>query len=273
MVPSVSDALRSARIKLARANLHTSTAQRETTRFFKNNPGPIFGVEVEGDADTPREIGGDFWSIITVTTGLPDLPDSYGARFGDAIHNYRCVLDHVAWQLVRHGSKPNLKRREQQRVQFPIYPRRADFDAECESRLPGVASTPIEFIKACHRYQGRQATNDTLLSLKDLSNDDKHRTLKPVVTAIARIEHNFIFERCLPLEYLGPDTAPPMKAGAEIGRLRCRILADEPEVTMKLKPSGRIALDDGRNMFTVLKDIRAEVTTILNAPEIAAAVR
>jgi hypothetical protein len=38
------DPLQSARTKLARANLHKATANRETVRFFDRQPAPTFEV-------------------------------------------------------------------------------------------------------------------------------------------------------------------------------------------------------------------------------------
>ena len=100
------DPLDSARLKLKRANLHADTAKRETGRFFKRYPDASFGVELEGEPPRMR-VGERFWVRIVVAKGLPDLPDSYAARFGDAIHNYRCVLDHEGWWISRGVPRPS----------------------------------------------------------------------------------------------------------------------------------------------------------------------
>jgi hypothetical protein len=51
---------------------------------------------------------------------LPAMDPTWGLRVGDVVHNLRCALDHLAWQLViLENKKPN------RNTQFPIrrYPR------------------------------------------------------------------------------------------------------------------------------------------------------
>jgi hypothetical protein len=117
-------------------------------------------------------------------------------------------------------------------VQFPIYTDKSAFLENLPDRLPGVASRPIDFINARHKYVGGQATNDTLLRLSDLSNDDKHRTLKPMVTTIVQIKHHMTLTRCVPLRYEGPSDTPEVKPDALIGRLICQIIGAEWPVSL-----------------------------------------
>src|SRR5262249_44444361 len=89
---TMADALQSARDKLARGDSHRAITRREVRGFFKRHPDPTFKVKPEGDLD--RVNVGDIWrASIVVDQGVPDLPASFAARFGDVLHNYRCVLD------------------------------------------------------------------------------------------------------------------------------------------------------------------------------------
>src|SRR5262245_24739618 len=105
-------------------------------RFFKANGNPAVYAEQLGPIR--GLIGERFHFALTVESDYPRLPGSYSARFGDAIHNYRCALDHIAWQLVRHGKTP--KPPQENRVQFPIYREETAFRRRQGERLPGVAA-------------------------------------------------------------------------------------------------------------------------------------
>ena len=117
----MADALQSARDKLARGDSHRAITRREVRRFFNRHPDPTFKIKPERDADTLSV--GDVWQAsVTIGRGIPDPPVSFAARFGDILHNYRGVLDHIAWQLVRHGSCwPLPDEKAETAVQFPIY--------------------------------------------------------------------------------------------------------------------------------------------------------
>jgi hypothetical protein len=268
----VGDALGSARIKLERANLHAGTARREARRFFDRNPEPTFGIDPEGEPTDPQ-IGSVFRCKVVVRKGWPDLPRQFAARFGDAIHNYRCVLDHVSWQLVSHGLTPpsTLAERAQRRIQFPVYGTEQAFDQNIAGRLPGVDTTVTDLIKSRHVYVGGQATKGPLLALVALSNDDKHRTLPIIASAILNVHTQVTFERCEPISVRNPPTRPAVKDDAVVTLLECRVRGLNPNVSMKLNPTLHIALEDGAGFGDVLDEIRREVVEILNAPEIVAA--
>jgi hypothetical protein len=260
-------ALASANIKLKRANLHTNISKREMFRFLKSYEQPVFWIEPEGEPASKIGDHFSFW-IVVKQSHYPDLPDTFAARFGDAIHNYRCVLDHVAWQLVKHGSCPNPK--DPKAVQFPIHSTEGAFHDRKGFRLPGVASPQVDFICAAHKYKRGKATNETLLSLADLSNNDKHRTIKPLFGGLAGVHHQVVFAQCEPIEIAGPPAVPELKPDAKIAHVEAIVTGEEPNVHMGLTPAIYIVLDDGRPMLKVLYEIREQVTAILNAPEIVA---
>jgi hypothetical protein len=265
----MTDPLHSARVKLDRANVHARTAKREWLAFLKRNPDPTFRADPIGQG--AHRVGETMAFLVTLASGLPDLPDSFSARFGDAIHNYRSALDHVAWQLVKHGSDPSPK--NEFSVQFPIYDKRDDLLGNRGRRLPGVADPPFDMIDALHRYVGGQATNDTLTKLAKFTNDDKHRSIHATANVIARIKHEMALTGFEMVDYGGPATPPEAKAGAEIGTLIVRLTTpNEAKVEMSFYPLGYVALEDGTHMLDFLTKTRGEVEYVLDAPEIAAAV-
>ena len=238
-------------------------------RFFEAHEDPTFRIDPNREEGIPS-IGGRFSLFIIVKTATyPALPDSFAVRFGDAIHNYRCALDHLAWQLVKHGATPNPSRENS--VQFPICSTESDFRIKEKIRLPGVTREKIDFIRGLHAYKRGKATNEALLSLASLSNDDKHRSIRPALSAFKDFKHEMRFTDCKPVEFAGPSSAPELKPDAVIARLTCLMTGPDPHVHMDLTPSLYIVLDDGRPMFEVLYGIRKEVEAVLHAPEILSA--
>jgi hypothetical protein len=266
----MADPLRSARTKLARADLHARTAKREAGRFVDKHPEPPLRVEPTTELENV-EIG----MVIELEIGFgdgpafPDLPDSFAARFGDAIQNYRSALDHVAWQLVKHGKTPNPP--DPHRVQFPIYPSQPKFKRELATRLPGVdrrPGGPCEFIEHCHGYKRGQARNATLTQLARLSNDDKHRTLHAMVTAVGSADHEIIFTDCRHTAFVNPPEPPRIEPGAVIARLTIVVTGDNPEVSVTPNLSAYVAMEGWSNAMDILTNTSREVAQIINAPQI-----
>lgn len=268
----MTDALESARTKLERAKLHTRIAKREAMRFFNRYPDPTFRIEPEGDEEPSYAIGSIFSCRIIVETALPELPSSFAARFGDAIHNYRCALDHIAWQLVMHGSRWPLPDEETFSVQFPIYKTLAAFEGNQGRRLPGVSGPAIDFIKARQKYVRGNATNNARLGLASLSNNDKHRALHVFLSLFRTLQSNVTFTNCIHVSWENPAERPAIKEGAVVTRFSCRVLASNPEVKMYLAPQVQIVIEDGRDVSEMLEGLSREIAEILNAPEIVAAV-
>ncbi len=268
----MADSLGSARIKLQRANLHAGTARREARRFFDRQTDPIFRVDPYGKQS--GDIGSVFRCQLVVAVDWPDLPDSFSARFGDAIHNYRCVLDHIAWQLVTNGLTPpdTLSEGSQRRITFPAYAVETTFDDRIAVCLPGVDSTVIDWIKRRNKYVGGQSTNEALVSLVDLSNKDKHRTLTAIAAAPLNLQGHVTFDHCELISISAPNLRPALKNDAVLTRWECRVTGLKPNVTMQLQPTIDISVERGAGFGNVLENVRVEVTEILDAPKILAAV-
>src|SRR5664280_1623832 len=92
----------SVRLKLDRANEHADSLERIVTAWSKPQPYR-FATEVEEDPD------GSYLRLRYLIEVFRPLPsDTLSKVFGDCIHNYRCVLDHLIWELsVAHsGANP-----------------------------------------------------------------------------------------------------------------------------------------------------------------------
>jgi hypothetical protein len=259
----MADALESARLKLKRANLHAGTLKRETRRFLNAYEKPTFRGQFE--ANFTRY-------VIYVKTGYPDPPDSFSVIFGDALHNYRSALDHLAWQLVKHGNQP--RPNNPWLVQFPIYDLKRLFQKNVGRRLPGVDRDALEYIKSRNAQPRWNSRNNVLRHLANWTNDDKHRNIQLITSGLHQITLTSWTRDCVNLGVVHTvKRAPEYKEGAKVSELAIRRTGPNPKVhmapaevwsTVSLARSSMIAV-------WVLDEIRTEVESILKAPEIAAA--
>jgi hypothetical protein len=153
-----------AHIKLDRATKHITDFQKLSIEFFKSYRGAA-----EENED------GRFW-------GCPSGAELYCAA-GDAIHNMRSALDHVAYAVAL---KNNLSKDDLGRVSFTISPTENAFEAEViNKKLNIIGDEWVAFLRRVQPYQN----GPNLLRLKRLDDRDKHRellTLLPQATVSER---------------------------------------------------------------------------------------
>lgn len=121
------------------------------------------------------EAGQDGGVIRYELRGVPVVPVELSAMVGDALHNMRSVLDHLAWELVlRHGGTPT------RRTSFPILTRRPG-GAEpprIEGGIGDEARTLLDEVQPYHwRDEGEDPQIHPLEVLRYLNNIDKHNQL------------------------------------------------------------------------------------------------
>ena len=100
------DALIGARLKVERARKHLDLLRQETRAFTEGKP---YGVRAEFDAERSEY-------AIRIRLRDPDtrVPIGLSLIAGDAVHNLRSALDHLAWQLAIIGTGPG------RFTQFPL---------------------------------------------------------------------------------------------------------------------------------------------------------
>jgi len=160
---NVPAALRGVAHKLDRAERHLDEIAATTERTLQG-----FKVAV-----TPRPRQGN--RVPYRLQDAPTLPPALSVMFGDALHNMRSALDHLAWQLVlRDGGQPT------QQTQFPLQLHRRSDGGFPEIR-GGVAAATRQLLDEVQRYAdddlGADPRLHPLAVLKTLSNIDKHREL------------------------------------------------------------------------------------------------
>jgi hypothetical protein len=113
---------------------------------------------------------------------VPPLRPVLGAIIGDAIHNLRVALDHLACQLVIATSgTPN------DATAFPILPVAPTPSSDGRTRpqiAPGVPKDLREILDEVQPYKLAKPTNHDLMVLHRLDINDKHRELLITVIGV-----------------------------------------------------------------------------------------
>jgi hypothetical protein len=129
--------------------------------------------------------------------GIPDMPNEIANVAGDAMHNARSALDHVACAFVIASGNAVKKQHA-----FPIYSARPTGDKlrAFERTIQGMDARHVEAIKHLQPYEN-PATPEArkLIRLAVLDNTDKHQSDIPIVaTCIGPAEdHKVITNRPL----------------------------------------------------------------------------
>ncbi|MGO9316845.1 MAG: hypothetical protein ACLPXT_02425 [Terracidiphilus sp.] len=106
---------------------------------------------------------------------VPPIPDSISLKIGDALHNLRSTLDHLAWSLVEAaGSIPDAH------TSFPIFDTPKTYIAMSRGRVKGIGKYCLEAIDSIAPYKG--GFGHWAWQLHKLDIVDKHRLLLTVTS-------------------------------------------------------------------------------------------
>lgn len=241
--------------KLERAREHVGALQDEFAAWSAT-------LKLETVLDRDRS------QIILKVIEVPDLPLRWSSILGDAIHNYRSVLDHLMWQLARANlpagdEPPNT-------VQFPIVSDQARWPEQA-FRVKSLSERHrhmIESLQPYHRgpWLGAGPPVNPLENLRDLSNIDKHRFVVVTVygageTPQVQLQTARGIRLGTPYYLVGLPIAP----GTEVLKIDVVDLPhpDEYEVILLYQPSTYYALSNGAKVERILQDIDEAVDGIL----------
>lgn len=133
--------------------------------------------------------------------GIPNFPSSWGLIASEAFFNARVALDYLAWELARWNLEEQGKAGDPHgRTQFPIATNPKSFQqqqeskrdlhpahrAEIERLQPYGDETLAKFMPGQVRSDNREdlAKTSPLAKLMLISNQDKHRVLRPIGSGI-----------------------------------------------------------------------------------------
>jgi hypothetical protein len=116
---------------------------------------------------------------------VPAVPPVMSAIIGDAIHNLRVSLDHLAWQLViATGGQPDKD------TSFPVLTTAPTPDRRGRTRpqiSPGVPKLVREILDEVQPYKREKPAHHDLAVLHDLDISDKHHELLVAIVGVKSI--------------------------------------------------------------------------------------
>jgi hypothetical protein len=220
---------RSAWLKWGWATAHAQVLKSYASESVQQEKGKA-RVTAEARYDPKRHC------FVVIVVEIDELPERLGLMFGDVVQGYRNALDHLAWELVQHGRKPNLTERQKRYVCFPLATKRQFFNDAIAGSLPGVSRADIAKIRAYQPYKvGKRALNrHPFTTLAKLSNDDKHRTIQPVLVLPLGVHYKVSnYWDCTITRIPVRGYLQRLEVGAEIARIYVRRTGPEPKIEMK----------------------------------------
>jgi hypothetical protein len=171
--------------------------------------------------------------VLVVAEATDPFPPLWGVLLGDAVHDFRCCLDHLAWALYKRGRTPKLPEDKERNIGFPIYSTRDRFNRRLDSTLPGVRRADRAIVR---RYQPftpgeSRAERHALTVLQDLSNADKHRVIQPVVAIPQRIDFTYTEATDCIVRRIGPaGFGGKLGPGAKLARFYVKKTGPNPRI-------------------------------------------
>ena len=146
------------RLKIERGKRHIEELRGEVSRFLAEQP---YRLVVEADTDPAFQR--------LVLDNVTAFPKEIPLILGDAIHNLRAALDHLACILVRENGQPDND------VYFPVVKNAAALPARLHSaKIDRAAADVVDMVRALNPYPGG---NDYIPGLHHIDIVDKHRLL------------------------------------------------------------------------------------------------
>jgi hypothetical protein len=154
------------RLKIERAQRHINDLEVELHAFFDRDPYKI--------ATRPHPALSTHYTLYIES--IEPMPDLFALLIGDAVHNLRTALDHLAWQLVEAGGgRPNKD------TYFPICIG-AGGPQQYASAIGkgGLHNMPSGAEPVLRAVQPHNTGDDTLSHIHQLDIMDKHHLVIPV---------------------------------------------------------------------------------------------
>jgi hypothetical protein len=149
------------------------------------------------------------------------IPVEFSLIAGDAIHNLRSALDHLACHLVAANKNSITNRTE-----FPIYNAPPKRIRDFETKVKGIDTAAISLIEAAQPYR---SGTDELWKLQQLDIDDKHKLLLAVgfVNQRATVTISTGTANSATLRFEMPFMGAIPDDGAELGRISGAVVSGE----------------------------------------------
>lgn len=158
-------------LKLDRADSHIRQLDDEIAKYIDRDPYSVIRSE-------SCDLHPACWRFVLRIEEQPD--PRLAVMLGDAVHNMRSALDHIAVAIA-----PESKRRE---ASFPIFVDRRD--RQFDRRTAGMSPRAVTIIRRYQPYRQRTAFRrrmHALAVLAAMNNADKHSSLVVVGTGLSQV--------------------------------------------------------------------------------------
>ena len=173
--------LTSARKKVDWAKSHIHKAKEISDPFFKTHFYKL----------AARRQGNGKKGHFLIVKAADAVPPELGLCIGDAAHNLRSALDHIAYALAKPAAG------KEKYVCFPLFDAKSKFIENRGKCLPGVPPAAVKAIERLQPYPGRHAAKPKLLGrIQAIDNWDKHRSL--LVTGAGRLATKILISHIRP---------------------------------------------------------------------------
>ena len=235
-------------LKIERAKEHIDDLQRQIAAFDATNPYEL--IEQDDPEDPERHQG-------MIKIHAP-IPTSISLTTGDAVHNLRTALDHLACAAVSSGGGHITTD-----TAFPIWrkpsvPTGQQYKSLVLGKAKGAHKPFIDLLLALEPYEG--GNHEALWSIDYLDITDKHKLLIEAFSSYAKImQHEGPFSLLIK-----PDThALPLKDGDELfGGLKAnKSKKTDVEIEIALGEPGGLV---GEPLVPALTDLVQAATAIID---------
>jgi hypothetical protein len=199
-------------LKIKRANKHIKDLERHIVTFEETNPYEVITQDDPNDAEC-------YQRIFKVRKPIPSC---ISLTTGDAIHNLRSALDHLAWAAVNMSGTVTTD------TAFPIWrkcgvPAAKEYKSLVLGKVKGAPQPFINLLLGLQPYEG--GLHDALWAIDYLDITDKHKLLIGAFTAYESLIH-YVGELAEPTK---PTYNFPLKDGDVLYGGRYANKEQEPE--------------------------------------------
>jgi hypothetical protein len=258
--------------KLDRAHAHVDNLRRAIVAASDGRGPPRI-------LSTRREYDAEAEDVLFIAERMTEVGDDWGLIIGDAVHNLRCALDHLWWQLaIDHlGRRPTDD--EAREIMFPILTFLTPEQFRRHRFLKHVCPEAAEKAERFQRYDAEEDQALLLTVLAELSNHDKHREIRPTFfthtnTSLAVNPAAEVMIDCeIPSEVVDGqelfastmiwlDGRP--EVGDVVAGLHVKPTGPNPDIEIEPEITGEIILGDEGYPFRILDDLGKFVWGALN---------
>lgn len=210
---------------------------------------------------------------------IPDIPRDWALIAADALQNLRTALNYVAWELaVLNLARTGQKREPDRYTEFPIadsparFPNRyvADLDPVHVAKIKDMQPYSPAFmanlkaeIAAGLDPEMLARTNHPLAKLRDLSNGDKHRTLRLLYLGTSRQSWGANTSTDCEIIHTTYSLVLQLVPNTECLRFDVRVTGPNPKVNVNHTLVPRLAFDSGPPLLSTIQNVGSAVNYVL----------